>query len=245
MQFIILISLGLLLSACGESGDSSPVGNNGGTPITPTTGLSINTSTINFSATQNGELPATQFFTITWTGSNVADVVFDVPAGMTIPSWLNLSAPGTTTTSPVTLNVAVTATNLDPGNYSTTIRIIPNDINGNSLGLVDIQLTYLVNSTVTNITGLDFPSNPTSNMQSGPYVAFQWTNPQNIGLPAWGPLIPNTTRAQVLPIFGNTNLVSRPDITSRFGGLLMTGASTLPRYIMVRILILSVVAIPR
>ena len=85
MQFIILVSLGLLLSACGGSGDSSPVGNNGGTP---TTGLNINTSTINFSATQNGELPATQFFTITWTGSNVAGVVFDVPAGMTIPSWL-------------------------------------------------------------------------------------------------------------------------------------------------------------
>ncbi len=189
---LVLVSLGLILSACGGSGDSSSAGNSGGG--TPITGLSINTSAINFSATQNGALPATQFFTITWTGSNVAGVLIGVPAGTTVPSWLSLSAPGTTTISPVTLNVAVTATNLDPGNYSTTIRIIPRDINGNSLGLIDIPLTYVVNSTVTNITGLDFPSNPTSNMQSGPYVAFQWTNPQNIGLPAWGPLIPNTTR---------------------------------------------------
>ena len=52
MQFIILVSLGLLLSACGGSGDSSPAGNSGGG--TPITGLSINTSAIIFSPLKMG-----------------------------------------------------------------------------------------------------------------------------------------------------------------------------------------------
>ena len=39
-----------------------------------------------------------------------------------------------------------------------------------------------------SITGLDFPSNPDpSNSQSGPFVAMQFINPQNHGLPIWGP----------------------------------------------------------
>ncbi len=146
---LVLVSLGLMLSACGGGGGDtgSSSGNSGGG--VSNNGLSINTSAINFSATQNGALPATQFFTITWTGANVAGVLIGFPAGTTVPSWLNISAPGNTNTSPVTLNVGVNTTNLTPGNYSTTIRIVSGDINGNLIGLIDVPLTYVVYSAIT------------------------------------------------------------------------------------------------
>ncbi len=45
----------------------------------------------------------------------------------------------------------------------------------------------------TSQTGLDFPSNVSGSDSSAPFVAFQFLNPQNNGLPIWGPSGAGTT----------------------------------------------------
>jgi len=133
--------LGLLaLAGCGGGGGG---GNNG---------VSINTSAISLTAPINGPLPAAHSYSITWSNTNVAAVLIGVPTSESIPTWIDLSAPGNS--SPLTLNVGVNTTNMAVGTYKMTMRVVGVDKNGGVINYVDVPVTYTITNTLSSPTSV-------------------------------------------------------------------------------------------
>src|SRR5437762_249845 len=84
-------------------------------------GLTIEPTSLAFSADRSGPLPSPQSIHVTVSDSNANYVVAGYPPGVTLPSWVSLSFTGAG--SSWNLQAAITSTALDPGTYSTTLRI--------------------------------------------------------------------------------------------------------------------------
>jgi len=136
----------MLLSGCGGGGGGGVIGGSG---------LSVNTSAISFNAIQNGARPASQTYSISWTGANVAQVIVGVPPNETIPSWVNVNLGGST--SPLTLTLDITDTSMAPATYTFTMRIITADVQNQALDIVDIPVSYVIdNAVVANPSSISF-----------------------------------------------------------------------------------------
>lgn len=122
------------LTACGG-------GDGGGTPATD---LKINTSAITFTAETSGTRPINQNFLISWSRNDVAGVLIGYPPTISIPTWLDIALTGNTSTSPLTLTLSINTTVLPAGTYTTTLRIVDGNANGDLIDLVDIPVTYTV-----------------------------------------------------------------------------------------------------
>ncbi len=113
-------------------------GNSGGD------GLTLDRSSLSFSADRNGPLPAPQSIHVTVSNSEAYYVVAGYPQGTTVPSWITLSLTGATSSWDLAASIVSTA--VDAGTYSVTVRIAIARSDESVITYRDAQVTY----TVTN-----------------------------------------------------------------------------------------------
>ncbi len=77
---------------------------------------------------------------------NTGEWAVGVPAGSVLPSWLYVKATGQASASPVTFGVGLTDSGLQlgQGQYSTVVRFVTTDSNGNGLASKDLPVTLVV-----------------------------------------------------------------------------------------------------
>jgi len=132
-----------LLVACGGGGGDAPSGD--GT-------LTVNPTSITLETEQGGALPVSQSVSISSTNPDAFQVIAGYPAGTTPPTWLDMDLPNSST-----LNVFLTTTNLSPGTYNATVRVITSRIDNSVIDIKDIPLTLNVTeATIANPTNINF-----------------------------------------------------------------------------------------
>jgi len=111
---------------------------------------------LSFSADHNGAVPAAKTFTATFSEPTVAFFVVGVPAGSTLPPWLN--APTITgASSPITVTITPNTTAMVPGVHSTTIRMVTATASQAIISLRDASVTYTINGVISaSPTSLNF-----------------------------------------------------------------------------------------
>lgn len=142
---VLFIGIAFLLTACGGGGGS----NSASTSMVPNTpppvqtgSISISQSQVIFETEQFGPPPPVQNLAITF---NAPSIVFGTLPGETLPDWLLVDISQSSNTQG-NLRLEITDTNLDPGEYTTTIRALATNESGSTiLDQVDIGVIYTVN----------------------------------------------------------------------------------------------------
>jgi hypothetical protein len=132
---IVLALLVVMTAGCGGGG-----GGGGGTPATPTYTISLTTTALTFSGPELTTIPP-QAVGVTFSG---AGVVVGTPPGQTPPTWLVLEAHSQSSSTQVSFPIRVVTAGLAPGTYSTTLRFVTGDANGNNAVFADLPLTLTV-----------------------------------------------------------------------------------------------------
>ena len=121
----------VLLCGCGGGGG----GGGGDTSRSPSTSISLDRTTV----TLTTDAPS-QVVVVTFVGDGV---VVGTPAGTTtLPSWLSVSAPATSS-SPVSITISAFGT-MPPGRYATTLRFASGRENGTNIVFRDVNVTFTV-----------------------------------------------------------------------------------------------------
>ena len=135
----LCFAFAMLLAACGGGGGSSAPD-----PSTAS-GLTVSPSSISFTAVQNGAIPPTQNIQITVSHPNFAIIVAGFPTGVTPPTWLDKDPSRFTGGgNNWTLTAAILTASMDPGTYTTTLRVAIGDASHNLLAYRDVQVSYTV-----------------------------------------------------------------------------------------------------
>ena len=153
------------LAACGGGGssegtsDSGNSGSSGGTA--PSGAFSVNSTSFNFTAPRNGDVPDDQTLTVSWSSSDIAGFAFVFEDESQLPTWISYDSI-IDTQSPANVAIGVNTTALQPGTYTATLPFHAGDIDYNSLGNVDIAITYTVTEPETVPPTLDLSTNTLS-----------------------------------------------------------------------------------
>src|SRR5882724_976418 len=151
-------ALALLLAACGGGGDAGG-GGGGGTPNPPALGLTVNPTAVAFAAPQNGPLPPAQSVQVTLTRADVFVVTARFAPSVSAPTWLPSTPQLTGSGANWTLNGGVVTTALEPGTYTTIVRVEAKDTSQAVLAFSDVQVSYTIQSPGSlsaNPSGLTF-----------------------------------------------------------------------------------------
>jgi len=135
VRFLLLTLFYLpFLIACGGGG--------GGGSTPSSVSISLDKTTLNFSAARNGTLPATQQVIATFQGEGV--LVTGYPDEITPPAWLSVdyAAPPTNTTT--TFNVSISTTNLVAGTHTATVRFLTGSTAAQQSTTVDLVINFSV-----------------------------------------------------------------------------------------------------
>jgi len=146
--FMSVLAL-FLMTACGGGGGGAPAAGD----------ISVSSSSVTFLANRNGQLPQSQNVSISYSNSNTAAVLVGWPNEQNFvqPSWMSISPSDLTgSSSPLSLRLSVSTTNMSAGTYTTRVRIVTADANGGLLDLKDINVTYIVSDLVPSPTSLSF-----------------------------------------------------------------------------------------
>lgn len=128
--FLFMLFVVSFLTACGGGGGSNQ-----------TVSLSLNQSSLSFSATRNASLPAVTQVVATFVGEGV---LAGVPAGDTMPDWLYIEYAAAPTATTTTFNVSVTSSNLTAGNHTATLRFLTGSNATNEVAYKDLVVTYTI-----------------------------------------------------------------------------------------------------
>jgi hypothetical protein len=154
-RIFTLATMCALLAACGGGGGDGGGNNNppgGNNP--PNYTVEVSPESVQFSALARGTLPAAQDVTATFNGEGL--VVGTLP-GTTLPSWLNVSVVGSTTSSPAQVRFSVTTTGTTADSLSTTIRFVTGKADGSQVVTKDVQVTYRITDPLdVDVTNLEF-----------------------------------------------------------------------------------------
>jgi hypothetical protein len=127
----------VVTAGCGGGGGGGGGDDGGGRTSTSSYTISLTTPTLNFSGAEL-ETIAPQAVGTTFNGAGV--IVGTLP-GQTLPSWLVLDAYNQSSPTQISFPIRVVTANVAPGTYSTTLRFVTGDANGNSLAFVDLAVT--------------------------------------------------------------------------------------------------------
>src|SRR5262245_22203423 len=126
----------LFVAACGGGG-----GGGGSAPdLSTAPGIALGATSLSFAAVHNGSLPPAQNVSITITRPFVF-LGLAIPAGTSVPTWLDLSQVRLTTTN---WTAAISTTSLPIGTYTATILIGIADGGQNILAYRAVQVSYTV-----------------------------------------------------------------------------------------------------
>ena len=118
----------LLLAACGGGGGGSAYS------------LSVNPTSIAFTAERDGALPSAQSIHASFKGDGL---IVGYPTGVTPPTWLSAGMVSSTSSS-ATASLQVSSTALPAGSYATTLRFVTGKADGTHLVTRDVPITYRV-----------------------------------------------------------------------------------------------------
>src|SRR3954470_1392757 len=110
-------------------------------------GLTLDKTSLSFSADGNGPLPASQSIHVTVSHSDAAFVVAGYPPGTTVAPWLALSFTGSGTSW--NLQASIVSTAFDGGSYSVTVRVAIARQDESVIAYRDAQVTYTVANALT------------------------------------------------------------------------------------------------
>ncbi len=151
-RWTVVALLGVVTVGCGGGGGGDSGGGGGGTRYT----ISLTTAALSFNGPEFATI-APQAVGVTFSGEGV--VIGTLP-GQTLPSWLVLEAHSQSSPTQVSLPLRVLTAGLAPGTYSTTLRFVTSDSNGNNLAFVDLPITLTLREgfkvTLAPGTRLDF-----------------------------------------------------------------------------------------
>lgn len=136
-------------------------GGGGGGGDSSSSNLTVSSSSVTFTTFSGASLPPSQSVELSWNNSQVAGLVVGYPPGEQEPTWLNAQLFGDS--SPLTLVFSVSTTNLPSGTYTTTVRVVTGDADGNILGVEDIAVTLVL----TDKLAVSSSSNLNFNMVNG------------------------------------------------------------------------------
>jgi len=129
-RWVALAAIIVLTAGCGGGGG-------GGGTSTPSYTISLTTPALNFSGAELTTI-APQAVGATFSGAGV--VVGTLP-GQTQPTWLVLEAYNQSSPTQVSFPIRVVTAGLTPGTYSTTLRFVTGDANGNNAVFTDLAVT--------------------------------------------------------------------------------------------------------
>lgn len=127
---IALALLAVVAAGCGGGGG----GGGGGTP---SYSISLSTPALNFSGAEFTTITP-QAVGVTFSGAGV--VVGTLP-GQTAPHWLAIDAFNQSSPTQVSFPIRMVTAGLVPGTYSTTLRFVTGDANGNNAVFTDLAVT--------------------------------------------------------------------------------------------------------
>jgi hypothetical protein len=128
----LAVVVSLALSACG-----------GGKSSTPGTSISLDRSSLTFSATRGGASPASQAVAASWVGDGL---IVGYPVGVSPASWLGVTLTQSGASSAIA-TVSVTTGGLLAGTYTTTLRFVTGRQDGSDVKYVDLPVTLTVADT--------------------------------------------------------------------------------------------------
>src|SRR5690349_1260307 len=138
LRFAVTIAL-VAFAGCGGSS-----GGGGG-------GLTLDRTSLAFSADRNGPLPPAQSIHVTVNHSEAFYIVAGYPPGTVPPSWLSLSMTGSG--SSWDLQASIVSTALDAGSYPVTVRVVIARQDESVITYRDAQVTYAVANVLTAAPG--------------------------------------------------------------------------------------------
>lgn len=112
----------------------------GGGSSTPGTSISLDRSSLTFSATRGGASPASQAVVASWVGDGL---IVGYPVGVPPPGWLGVTLTQTAASSAIA-TVTVTTGGLAAGTYTTTLRFVTAREDGADLKYVDLPVSLAV-----------------------------------------------------------------------------------------------------
>ncbi|HSN92588.1 MAG TPA: hypothetical protein VLS93_15260 [Anaeromyxobacteraceae bacterium] len=134
----LALAAALATAACGGGGGGDVGGGSGG--------LSLDRSSVAFSAAQFDPLPATQRVQVTVTHRDAAYITAVHPPGVPQATWLGISLFGSGGNWTLALNVF--STGLAPATYTTTVRVVIARADGSVIAYGDVQVSYEVSAAI-------------------------------------------------------------------------------------------------
>ncbi|HEX4845993.1 MAG TPA: IPT/TIG domain-containing protein, partial [Geothrix sp.] len=194
----------LLVTACGGGGGGSSAYS-----------LSVNPTSITFTAERDGTLPNVQSIHANFTGDGI---IVGYPTGVTPPTWLSPTLVSSTSNS-VTVSAQITTTALPAGNYATTLRFVTGKSDGTHLVTRDVPVTFRVSQGLkATQTAFTFaasegaaPAAQTLNLSSDlvPYAWSLTVEPSGAGPTDWLTVSPSSGNASA-PTAIQVQAASRP-----------------------------------
>jgi hypothetical protein len=126
-----------LLTGCGGGGGGSGGGSGGGVS---SAGLTLSTSAVTFESFASDQTFDTKIVQVSWSNSNVAGIAIGTPPGQSLPNWLQVDLQGNS--SPISLTLRRAPNWNLPGHYSTTIRVVSGNANGDLISQLDINVSF-------------------------------------------------------------------------------------------------------
>jgi Viral BACON domain len=136
---LILCFAILILASCSGGGGGAAPPVNGGIVVTP---ASVDLTTI-----KDSEVVASSTLSVRIITSEAESLEGTSPPGVTVPNWVQGSLYGDWPN--LTLQISASDVGLEPGNYSTTLRLNSKRKDNSVLGFIDIPVKY----TVTKVLG--------------------------------------------------------------------------------------------
>lgn len=147
---ILAIFLAFFVSSCGGGSNSGSIlPQSSQSPVS--TGITVDATSLAFSATKNATKPNAQTVTISWTDSRIVDVVIDFQSGTELPDWLDVSK--TSMSNPITYEFTPTSTKMNIATYTTSFNFIAKDNTNNDLTSKAMDVSYEIKASGINNRG--------------------------------------------------------------------------------------------
>ena len=134
----LAVAAAVSVAAC--SGGGGGAGGSGG-------GLTLSPTSLTFSAVQGGPAPQSLAVQVSIDANDAAYVVAGYPPGTTQPAWMDADLSGSGATWH--LAISITQTNLSPGTYTATLRVVIARADESIIGYRDVKVTYTVSAGLT------------------------------------------------------------------------------------------------
>ena len=110
--------------------------------------LTLTETSLSFTATRNGSVPASQSVSYSSSNPEAFKIIIGVPTNQSKPSWLEYDFNGSQTFA-----VRIISTNMTPGIYTATVRAVSVRLDDSIIDLKDIPVTFVLDEAIVTTPG--------------------------------------------------------------------------------------------